>query len=1032
LHDAADALDYMSEHFSLQHLDVKPENLLLIGGRIKVADFGLIKDLQELSASVMGGFTPIYAPPEAFDGRASRRSDQYSLAIVYQEMLTGVLPFPGKTAAQLTAQHLNSKPMLSPSPAHDRPILERALSKDPEQRFASCRELVERLARAPDASSDDDSPNSVRADDDLQDSSVDTAPPDGRATEPATKRPAADSRVTQPRPSGLSPGPPRDSSLQTDRLRTQVAAGTKRLSAPAPTKRAPLKPLPPVVDLPPVDLSEAKASLRPTLFLGVGGTAAMTLGHLRQRLNDRFGNLAAVPAVRMLLLDTDLKALDRATHGDGPTRLETRETLALPLRRPQDYRGDSKRFLRWMSRRWLYNIPRSLQTEGLRPLGRLALADHLAEVFERLRDELAALTDPQATAASSEATGLPLRTASPRVYVIASISGGTGSGMALDLAYAVRQTLRSLGGPSEDVSLLLVHSTAPMQGAKVIADANAFACLNEWEHYQHAGGQYPGDPTCGLEPAAGDAALFPASYLVHLGEDLGDAEFHAATESLAEFLDRDTATAGGAFFDHCRKAARASGPTKPTETALRTFGIWHSGGKRQRILAEETDALCLRLLRQWTNGTGEQAQRPTSGDCKTPAGTGSDAFERIADEHATQLGLHVDGLIERIDQAVSNGAPTPAAQDSAASSDFEGVLNRCAPRLAREMAESVRRAIQQWADSPDARVGGAIRASNRLHAHLKDLRAQVAARRNTLQVELEDLENALRDGTPPGRRSASFLKGAASKGAANRTRKGLLHKRQCHLRQVAVLTAAGDLVRSVTGSVLALGEQLQDTQRELDRVAQGFAPPASAVEEEDGDGRHRAEGLFGALQSEIAGRLPELLDQLDQRFRSEFLAPRGGLFAVATSSTELRRTWPTALRTTAHQVLREALQNFDTARVLLEVHREPDELQEQLRRHLAGAAAGWMSCARARRLLVVLPEGPSGQQLLKVVADDLGKQPSVLKEPTGQVAFCYEAEGVSLSHVAAQLTEGHSDCAAIARRVHTRSDVDWLSQEEEA
>jgi eukaryotic-like serine/threonine-protein kinase len=94
MRDSADALDYMSEQHSLQHLDVKPENLLLLGGRVKVADFGLVKDIHDHTASMMGGLTPVYAPPEVFEGRPSRKSDQYSLAIVFQEMLTGQLPFP--------------------------------------------------------------------------------------------------------------------------------------------------------------------------------------------------------------------------------------------------------------------------------------------------------------------------------------------------------------------------------------------------------------------------------------------------------------------------------------------------------------------------------------------------------------------------------------------------------------------------------------------------------------------------------------------------------------------------------------------------------------------------------------------------------------------------------------------------------------------------------------------------------------------------------------------------------------------------
>ena len=86
--------------------------------------------------------------PKCFEGRPSRKSDQYSLAIVYQEMLTGVLPFPGRTAAQLAAQHLNAKPRLTSLPENDQAVIGKALSKKPAERFDSCRELVDALARS--------------------------------------------------------------------------------------------------------------------------------------------------------------------------------------------------------------------------------------------------------------------------------------------------------------------------------------------------------------------------------------------------------------------------------------------------------------------------------------------------------------------------------------------------------------------------------------------------------------------------------------------------------------------------------------------------------------------------------------------------------------------------------------------------------------------------------------------------------------------------------------------------------------------
>src|SRR6056297_405050 len=145
LHDAADALDYLHSSYQLQHLDVKPGNLLMVGGHVKVGDFGLLKDLREVDHSVVGGLTPIYAPPEVFDGRPSMNSDQYSLAVMYQELLTGTRPFSGRTIAQLATQHVHSAPNLEPLPPSDRPIVARALEKDPQRRHESCKALIEAL-----------------------------------------------------------------------------------------------------------------------------------------------------------------------------------------------------------------------------------------------------------------------------------------------------------------------------------------------------------------------------------------------------------------------------------------------------------------------------------------------------------------------------------------------------------------------------------------------------------------------------------------------------------------------------------------------------------------------------------------------------------------------------------------------------------------------------------------------------------------------------------------------------------------------
>src|SRR5262245_29379464 len=90
LREGAEALDWMRTEHGLQHLDIKPHNLFVVSGHLKVTDFGLVRDLaEEGSSRRAGGVTPLYAAPEILRGVLSRHSDQYSLAVVYQQLLTG-------------------------------------------------------------------------------------------------------------------------------------------------------------------------------------------------------------------------------------------------------------------------------------------------------------------------------------------------------------------------------------------------------------------------------------------------------------------------------------------------------------------------------------------------------------------------------------------------------------------------------------------------------------------------------------------------------------------------------------------------------------------------------------------------------------------------------------------------------------------------------------------------------------------------------------------------------------------------------
>jgi serine/threonine protein kinase len=115
---------------------------------VKVADFGMVKDLAGLPCILTGGITPAYGAPETVDGWVSPSCDQYSLAIVYQELLTGWRPFDAPTVGKLLQQHLWGVPNLAPLPTQDREAVRRALAKHPDDRHACCLDLMTALRRS--------------------------------------------------------------------------------------------------------------------------------------------------------------------------------------------------------------------------------------------------------------------------------------------------------------------------------------------------------------------------------------------------------------------------------------------------------------------------------------------------------------------------------------------------------------------------------------------------------------------------------------------------------------------------------------------------------------------------------------------------------------------------------------------------------------------------------------------------------------------------------------------------------------------
>jgi pSer/pThr/pTyr-binding forkhead associated (FHA) protein len=151
--EAARGIDFLNEprmmpggtqRFAVQHRDIKPQNILLVGNGVKVADFGLARLMSQVETGHSGGMTPTYAAPEFFRGQTASTSDQYCFAVTYCKARGGCTPFEG-TLSEIMAGHLNQAPDLRMIPPAEQQVVARALSKEPKDRWPSCRAFVDAL-----------------------------------------------------------------------------------------------------------------------------------------------------------------------------------------------------------------------------------------------------------------------------------------------------------------------------------------------------------------------------------------------------------------------------------------------------------------------------------------------------------------------------------------------------------------------------------------------------------------------------------------------------------------------------------------------------------------------------------------------------------------------------------------------------------------------------------------------------------------------------------------------------------------------
>ncbi len=975
MRSVADALDYLSDEHGLQHLDIKPENLLMVSGHVKVADFGLIKDLQDASQSLMSGMTPAYAAPELFDGRPGKKSDQYSLAIVYQEMLTSIRPFPGTTPAQLAAQHMHGKPNLRPLPQSDQPVLAKALAKDPSVRYESCRAMAEELSNRKLSTK-----KSVRR------------------MQPTRVKADSDSHT-----------------ISND----QCDATALISSAGLPFQVSEIETL----DPPECDAESAK--LQPVLIVGVGATANRAVKRLKQQFIARHNSMDEIPAIRVVCIDTDRNDISELCMSRDGSSMTSEETVQTPLHKPEVYRDRASSHFSWLSRRWIYNIPRSLQTEALRPLGRLAFVEHFDSICSSISGALDQITAKENIATTAEALDIDPGDQQPRVFIVTSISGGVGSGMTLDLAYTIKLLMAEHGLETNTVSGILLHSSYQRTRDPGLAAANAFAFLTELRHFVENG--YPGESTVGI-PEFEDESPFDFTYYNELGNDLSQTEYDAKLNSIAEYMYLSTTSKCSEFFSQCRELEKDI-----EHYSLRTFGLSNSGPGNLKMGAHSVNHVAHAMVQRWING---------------PSVSNFDAQQFVADK-ATKLALTTDQVLDMVTaqgkdvvdiEAIAVGAEGIALGGSSdrlanLAAYWDGALG-CPPsrRDSSHVDSEVCLQMEELLGTQASFLGDQVATS--VIALLETEKLDLGKAKMALESwgsQLQGSSDQVDRATVMCDEQATLQLTALQALSIDRVRSkpderkkfDEILKRYCQLRfEEFVLRFAKHFYRGVQHGLGAAEKQVKKYLNELSNVAQRFSLENEMPEEIDSDLDFSLDQLLSdSVQQDIELHVDRAEIQIFESLATEF----GGYVEMLNDSTCIKNRLPNEVAAAAQRVLADAYKKVSLEKVIARNNVGAEQVVKWLTDKVRQARPLVNDCGGASRILLGVPELSSGSILPELLSRQFNLNVKTINGTRGSFAICFEAEGVSLANVAYRLLQSRPDAVELVQRIQTRNDVNWSS-----
>jgi hypothetical protein len=236
-------------------------------------------------------------------------------------------------------------------------------------------------------------------------------------------------------------------------------------------------------------------------------------------------------------------------------------------------------------------------------------------------------------------------------------------------------------------------------------------------------------------------------------------------------------------------------------------------------------------------------------------------------------------------------------------------------------------------------------------------------------------------------------------------------------------------LQAVAAAVTTASDQLRGIWTDLGQLATRFAAGSAADESESGaNGNQTGAAAQGPprMAELYAERKRYLIDELDQAIEKQFFREDRRLREILVGGGHMREELAAHMRASARKIVLRAYHRAVHQFLGQALHRTGDnDLAALVRGCLQTARPGLLDLGGAKRLLVAIPKQLDVVHLAGCIEQIAAEQASVSIEEEGDVKFCYEVEDLPWEGIHTRLIRQRHDCRELARRLHTRINVDW-------